>query len=71
MLLEYRNRLVFRIPCLHVFSLVLDHLCNLISPRMKYTNWVEFKIAAMTLFLHNPEIVDGSLYGLVFSSVTM
>ncbi|KAK8798034.1 hypothetical protein WA171_005562 [Blastocystis sp. BT1] len=23
---------------------------------MKYTNWVEFKIAAMTLFLHNPEI---------------
>ncbi|KNB44382.1 hypothetical protein JH06_1713 [Blastocystis sp. subtype 4] len=31
---------------------------------MKYTNWVEFKIAAMTLFLHNPEIVDGSLYGL-------
>ena len=29
---------------------------------MKYTNWVEFKINAMELFLHNPELVIEALF---------
>ena len=42
-----------------------------VNSTMKYTNWIEFKINAMELFLHNPEIVVISFFLLLDSSVTM
>ena len=38
---------------------------------MKYTNWVEFKINVMELFIHNPENVPSDALGNVNSFVTM
>ena len=38
---------------------------------MKYTNWVEFKINVMELFIHNPENVPSGEWGDEDSSVTM
>lgn len=38
---------------------------------MKYTNWVEFKINVMELFIHNPGNVSSGVLGDVDSFVTM
>lgn len=38
---------------------------------MKYHNWVEFKVNAMELFLHNPELVRVLSVRLIFSFATM
>lgn len=38
---------------------------------MKYTNWVEFKINVMELFIHNPGNVPLGVLGDVDSFVTM
>lgn len=45
--------------------------CHLVTTPMKYTNWVEFKINVMELFIHNPENVPSGELGDEDSSVTM
>ena len=45
--------------------------CHLSTTPMKYTNWVEFKINVMELFIHNPGNVPSGVLGDVDSFVTM
>ena len=49
------------VPATKRISILILPQSQRIAP-MKYSNWAEFKINAMELFLHNPEIVGGGLF---------